>query len=573
MITAPASLTIASNATNVDAGNFVVNWANNTDNLLISVSIDYQSAATISFPSTTGLTRNYGYNSWTDITSIVFYGTRDNINNALAAMTISMGSIKTSVRINVEVSTYDANYYYNPINKHFYRYVSGAVAYSVAKSGAAGYSFKGKTGYLVTITSQSEADFINNNIIGNNIWIALSDANSEGRWYINDGPENNRVIWQTSVSGITNSTFTSYSSSGSAQGGYYTNWCSSEPNNADGSRNGEDYAVTKWGGGTCWNDLAGANSGSISGYIVEISDDYPAGSDYSGVYTSYVIHNDDAAYSLSSGNSNSSSVWSNPNAMPRGLYINNSHTVTVPSSTNLYSGAITLNGTGKITFSSTNSKWYPTPTLKSCNEILSYFPLATSGIYTIDPDGSGALPSTSCYCDMTTDGGGWTLVLNYLHKGGTNPALNVRTNSLPILGATTLGLDESSSSTTWGHVSNSYLNSFTFTTLRFYAKTSAHSRIIHFKTTHSSTFNYFKTGSGSMSGISSSFTSLAGHNAFIPGSASSFYSDQSNFAMTNFPFWVGGAYHWGIRGLDYRWEVDDFPGNSSNDTFHQIWIK
>ena len=148
-------------------------------------------------------------------------------------MTISIGSLKTSIRINIEVSTYDANYYYNPINKHFYRYVSGAFSYSTAKTGAAAYSFKGKTGYLVTVTSQSESDFINNNISGNNIWIALSDANSEGTWYIDDGPEKDRIIWQTSVSGITNSTTASYSSSGTSQGGFFTNWCSGEPNNAD----------------------------------------------------------------------------------------------------------------------------------------------------------------------------------------------------------------------------------------------------------------------------------------------------------------------------------------------------
>jgi len=577
MITSPGSLTIPANASNVDAGNFVVNWSNNTDNLLISLSLDYHSSATLSFPTNTGLTRNYGYNSWTNVTSIVFYGTRDNVNTALAAMTISMGSLKTSIRINIEVSTYDANYYYNPINKHFYRYVSGAVSYSTAKTGAASYSFKGKTGYLVTVTSQSESGFINNNISGNNIWIALADANSEGTWYIDDGPEKDRIIWKTSVSGITNSTTASYSSSGTSQGGFFTNWCSGEPNNADGSRSGEDYAVTKWGGGTCWNDLAGTNTGSVGGYVVEISDDYPAGSDYSGVYTSYVIHNNDAAYSLTSGNSSSSSVWSNPNAMPLGLYINSTHTITVPANTNIYSGTVTLNGNGKLAFSNSNSKWYPTPTLKSCNEILSYFPLATSGVYTIDPDGSGSLPSTSCYCDMSTDGGGWTLVLNYLHKATTNPVLSVKTNSLPLLGATTLGLDESTSSTTWGHISNSYLNSFTFTQIRFYAKTSAHSRIIHFKTSHSNTINYFKSGSGSMTGISSSFTSLTGHSAYLPNSATSFFSEQGNNAMTNFPFWLGGTYHWGIRGLDYRWEVDDFPANTGtgyqNDTFHQIWVK
>jgi hypothetical protein len=55
----------------------------------------------------------------------------------------------------------------------------------------------------------------------------------------------------------------------------------------------------------------------------------------------------------------------------------------------------------------------------TCLTILQDMPSAPSGVYSIDPDGDGGDPAVDVVCDMTTQGGGWTLGLlkNSLHNG------------------------------------------------------------------------------------------------------------------------------------------------------------
>ncbi|MGI4993879.1 fibrinogen-like YCDxxxxGGGW domain-containing protein [Halobacteriovorax sp. GFR7] len=62
------------------------------------------------------------------------------------------------------------------------------------------------------------------------------------------------------------------------------------------------------------------------------------------------------------------------------------------------------------------------PSMKSCREILDRGYSSGTGIYIIDPDSPlGATPPFPTVCDMTTQGGGWTLVWGNTREGTNKP--------------------------------------------------------------------------------------------------------------------------------------------------------
>ena len=73
--------------------------------------------------------------------------------------------------------------------------------------------------------------------------------------------------------------------------------------------------------------------------------------------------------------------------------------------------AFTLSGIGSS----------PQNALASCLDIKTEDPASEDGVYYVDPDGGSKSNAFAVYCDMTTDGGGWTLVR--VANGTTSPSL------------------------------------------------------------------------------------------------------------------------------------------------------
>ena len=271
-VSAPDSKSFTPSTTGQDGSGFVLSGFSSTSTLLASISLINPSAGTTFYLSRVdGLAPASGFTLNGNKTRLVITGTMDNINVALANLKINTGSVVGNVQLSVAATVNPAGYFYNGVNGHFYRPISTGNTYTGARTAAEATTFKGQKGYLVTITSADEDAFIYNNVPQSQIWFALTDELSEGRWVIDAGPEKGTLIKTANGQYAGNIA------------GQYNNWAGGEPNNSGN----EDYAVTKWNG-TQWNDLP---NHFYCPYVIEYGTwSNPDDATFTEFYTNSVTH-------------------------------------------------------------------------------------------------------------------------------------------------------------------------------------------------------------------------------------------------------------------------------------------
>jgi hypothetical protein len=153
-------------------------------------------------------------------------------------------------------------------NGHFYTYISRESNWDTAVALASVLVYNGQQGYLATITSAAENDFIIDNF-NQQGFLGGSDAAVEGQWRWVTGPEAGELFFVGEYPDPNRQTL------------IYADWGSNEPNDFDNTPNGfpypgEDYLQFSPLRGGEWNDVPGDPYLS-DGFYVEFAAPEPGG--------------------------------------------------------------------------------------------------------------------------------------------------------------------------------------------------------------------------------------------------------------------------------------------------------
>lgn len=223
---------------------------------------------------------NGTYNPKTGILTLKGEATIDDYQTALQNVTFS--TISTDVTARAITFTLGSALSFAETG-HFYEYINkgAAITWQQAKDDAQGKSYFGRQGYLVTITSQEENNFVKDKTEGLG-WIGAADiirlksptvsAANGGDWRWVTGPEglkdggNGLAFWQGYIG-------KSPVGKVGPVGDMYNNWQSGEPNDSTNNANKSEYVAHIFGPGSTsgqWNDYNPTTPYSaVKGYVIE----------------------------------------------------------------------------------------------------------------------------------------------------------------------------------------------------------------------------------------------------------------------------------------------------------------
>ena len=194
-------------------------------------------------------------------TNLFIQGTQEQIDTAFEAITFQTGC---DGAIDLTGRVESGGGILNEYNNHYYRLVKDATSFAEAKTRAAAMTFDGSPtgtpGYLATITSSGENDFLFTVMggSGTNAWIGGSDEETEGDWKWITGPEAGTSFYSGNVGEANHGPVN----------GEFNGWNPGEPNQyfGDDPIMQEDY-VEVYGSGY-WNDIP-SEPGRNNFYVVE----------------------------------------------------------------------------------------------------------------------------------------------------------------------------------------------------------------------------------------------------------------------------------------------------------------
>ena len=202
--------------------------------------------------------------------SLVLLGTQSNLNAAFDK--VHLTSCSQNLTIGASVMDTDQLSMFSS-NGHAYKWVNAGhnLDWHAAKAAAEAMTFDNapgsQTGYLVTITSQAESDFVTRMVLGQNLaaWMGASDSldqvslvdpattfdygTIEGHWHWVTGPEAGSRFYDQGTGNLP---------------GAFSNWAPSEPNNSRGFEN-----VGMLRSDSTWNDKNEYTGNQIDSFVVE----------------------------------------------------------------------------------------------------------------------------------------------------------------------------------------------------------------------------------------------------------------------------------------------------------------